>query len=614
MNLNQLLIPNLRKTAIWRSLAILEKSERRRILLMTFLQIFIGILDLFGVIAFGLLGSLAVRGIQSKPPGDKVSLVLNFLNLENRSIQIQVFIVGLLASLILISRTILTMIISRRILYFLSRRSAVMSSRLISKMLSWNLLQIQKRSPQEINYAVTGGVQSITLGIIANCSSMISDASILFVLSIGLFVLDQLSPVATFALFAGVAGTIYILVNKRAHFLGAKSVELTIASSEKIFEVVNSYREASIRNRKGFYADLIGQSRMKIANVSAELAFMPSITKYLIEITLVVGAISISGIQFALKDASHAIATLAVFLAASTRIAPAVLRLQNGALTVRSNLGIAESTIKLIEENQDDFELIEISKVPQFDYSEITPDIVCEHLTFTYPGNNSPSILDASFTIPAGKFAAIVGPSGAGKTTLVDLLLGLLDPQIGGVKVADQDVKSLIREWPGSISYVPQDILIIKGTVRENVAMGFPIGIATDQLIRDALSTALLLDVIEKLPYGFDSEVGERGTKLSGGQRQRLGIARAVFTKPKLIVLDEATSSLDGQTELDVTNALQNLKGKTTVIMIAHRLATVRNADIVIYIEAGRVIDLGTFDEVRNRVPDFDKQAQLMGL
>ena len=614
MNLSSLKFANISKSAIWRSLAILESNERKKILFMTFLQIFIGLLDLVGVIAFGLLGSLAIRGIQSQPPGDKVSLVLHFLRLDSVSVQKQVLIVGVLASITLVSRTIITMIINRRILYFLSRYSAILSSRLIAKILSWDLLTIQRKSTQEINYAVTGGVQSITLGIIANCASMVSDTSILILLTFGLFVLDPVSAFATFSLFAGVAGAIYILVNKRAHFLGATSVDLTIVSSEKIFEVLNSYREASVRNRKSYYAKLIGQSRMNIANINAELAFIPSVTKYLIEITLVLGALSISAIQFAFKDASHAIATLAVFLAASSRIAPAVLRLQNGALTVRSNLGIADSTMKLIEENRYNFNLIENPKLPNFSYPEIKPDLVCENISFTYPNKNIPAVSNANFTIPAGNFAAIVGPSGAGKTTLADLLLGLLDPQSGQVKIANQDIKSLIKDSPGSISYVPQDILIVKGSIRENVAMGFPNDIATDDLIYNALNTAQLIDVVKELPLGIDTQVGERGTKLSGGQRQRLGIARAVFTNPKLIILDEATSALDGQTESDVTKALHTLKGKTTVIMIAHRLATVRNADIVIYMDSGKIIDIGTFDEVRNRVPDFDKQAQLMGL
>jgi ABC-type multidrug transport system fused ATPase/permease subunit len=156
--------------------------------------------------------------------------------------------------------------------------------------------------------------------------------------------------------------------------------------------------------------------------------------------------------------------------------------------------------------------------------------------------------------------------------------------------------------------------MISDGTIRENVSMGYPRESASDELVWSALAVAQLSEFVSHLPEGLDTPVGERGAKISGGQRQRLGIARAMFTKPKMLVLDEATSALDGQTEADISDAIQNLKGSTTVIMIAHRLSTVRNADLVLYMDSGRIISRGSFEEVRKAVPDFDRQAQLMGL
>jgi ABC-type multidrug transport system fused ATPase/permease subunit len=180
---------------------------------------------------------------------------------------------------------------------------------------------------------------------------------------------------------------------------------------------------------------------------------------------------------------------------------------------------------------------------------------------------------------------------------------------ISGVNPLDS-----IGKWPGAISYVPQDVVISNGTIRENIAMGFPSVVATDDLVWDAIKIAQLTEFVESLPFGLDTPVGERGTKISGGQRQRLGIARAMFTKPKLLVLDEATSSLDGQTEADISDAIQKLQGSVTVVLIAHRLSTVRNVNQVIYMADGEIVARGNFDEVRSAVPDFDRQAQLMGL
>ena len=207
-----------------------------------------------------------------------------------------------------------------------------------------------------------------------------------------------------------------------------------------------------------------------------------------------------------------------------------------------------------------------------------------------------------------------MGPSGAGKTTIIDIFLGVLRPDVGSVRISGLPPQLTVAKWPGAVSYVPQDVVIAAGTIRENVALGYPLSEATDELVMSALKVAQLDMFIASLPDGIDTQVGERGTKISGGQRQRLGIARALFTRPHLLVLDEATSSLDGETEAGISEAIHALRGATTVVMIAHRLSTVRNSDIVIYMDEGSVSAVGTFNEVRDAVPDFDRQAKLMGL
>ena len=194
------------------------------------------------------------------------------------------------------------------------------------------------------------------------------------------------------------------------------------------------------------------------------------------------------------------------------------------------------------------------------------------------------------------------------------LLLGVLKPDSGKILISGHDPQSTISKWSGAISYVPQDVMISNGTIRENVGLGFPTNVVTDDLVNSALKVAALDEYVKELVENLDTPVGERGVKMSGGQRQRLGIARAMFTKPTLLVLDEATSSLDGETEASVADAIKNLKGKVTVVMIAHRLSTVKNADLVVYMHNGELIAQGTFNEVRDKVPDFDRQAKLMGL
>ena len=573
-----------------------------------------GLLDLAGVAIIGILGALAVNGVQSRLPGDRVSAVLRTLHLGDFDFQSQVAILGAAAALLLVGRTILSIIFIRRTLFFLSRRAAFISASLVSKLLSRSLLEVQARTTQQTLYALTNGVNTITMGVLGTTVTLASDTSLLLIMAIGLFLVDPVIALGSFVVFSVIGIAMYRLLHKRARDLGVSDSTLSIESNEKIVEVLSSYRESVVRNRRNYYAREIGDIRFRLANTTAAISFLPNISKYVIETTVVLGALLISATQFILQDATHAVATLAVFLAAGTRIAPAVLRLQQGALQIRGSLGTAGPTLSIIEELGDVEEVEEISDEVEVSHINFNADISVSNLTCTYPGAASPAIVDANLEIKSGMSVAIVGSSGAGKTTLVDLLLGVIEPNFGSITISNLNPKSVVSQWPGAIAYVPQDVAISNGTVRENVALGFPARVAIDELVWNAIDLAQLRSFVSELPLGLDSQVGERGARISGGQRQRLGIARALFTKPKLLVLDEATSSLDGQTEANISDAIQGLKGSVTIVMIAHRLSTVRNADLVIYLHSGRILAQGSFEHVRSSVPNFDQQAQLMGL
>jgi ABC-type multidrug transport system fused ATPase/permease subunit len=490
----------------------------------------------------------------------------------------------------------------------------VISGELISKILNQNLLQIQKRSNQETLYFVTIGVNLVTVGMLGTSITLVSDFSLLLVLSIGLFLVDPLIAMFTMLTFFLIGLVLYRLLHSRAQRLGAISSSLNISSNEKIIEVLSSYRESVVRSRRSFYASEISKQRLMLSDTMAEMSFMPSISKYIIEVTVVLGMLAIGATQFLSQDVGRAFGVLSIFLAASARIAPAVLRFQQGAIQIKASLGAANPTLELIEElrNQD----LTLGEIYELDASHtgFIPEINLSGVGFRYTEDSQLILKNLTLEIPSGQSVAIVGASGAGKTTLVDVLLGVLDPQNGKVRISGKSPSEAIKSWPGAISYVPQDVLIINGSIRENVCMGFPPQSVSDSEVWNALTIAQLEKVVQNLELGLETQVGDRGTKLSGGQRQRLGIARAMFTNPKLLVLDEATSSLDGQTESELADALHNLKGKVTVVMIAHRLSSVRKVDTVIYLENGCVRASGTFEQVRTQVPNFDKQANLMGL
>ena len=590
-------------------------SERDRILLVVvaLITLFLAFLDLIGVLLIGVMGSLSATGLSSGQTGDRVSIALSVLQIDNLDFESQVIILGLIASTLLVAKTLLSLFLVRKTLFFMSRRGAVMSSDLIARYFTIPISSINKRSAQTSIYALTSGVNSIMVGVIGVSVALISDITLLVVMSAGLFLVDPISAIGCSIIFGSLTFFLYKLMHKKLQLLSEEQGNLNIESAQRIFEAINSYRELLVRDRRGFYAQQIGSIRHKLADGSATIGFMGNLSKYVLEITLVVGAVLLAFYQFSTNTAFRAIATITIFIAASTRIVPAILRLQQGILKMKSALAQARPTVSLIRE----LYKVHIEKFPIHELSRshngFNPVVKATRVSFAY--DSSTNVLkNIDFDANLGEFVAIVGGSGAGKTTLVDVILGALEPETGEVEISGLPPRSAFSYWPGAVSYVPQDSPVINGTIKENLALGYLTNEVLDEYCWESLKLARLDDFVRSLPDRLETQVGDRGTRLSGGQKQRLGIARALITKPKLLILDEATSSLDGITESEISAELRNLKGKVTLIVIAHRLSTVVNADRIYFVESGTVKGVGTFFELKSAHPEFLEQARLMGI
>jgi ABC-type bacteriocin/lantibiotic exporter with double-glycine peptidase domain len=254
-----------------------------------------------------------------------------------------------------------------------------------------------------------------------------------------------------------------------------------------------------------------------------------------------------------------------------------------------------------------------IDNSPELQVNLESADVIFSNVSFSYHGSQESTLKEINLRVQSNQLTAIVGPSGSGKSTLFDLALGFTKPQYGSVTIAGIPTTMYVDTFPGAVSLVPQNVRISKESLRDNLLLGAETELSDLEIVH-LLQELNLRDLFDALPKGLDSDLGEFGSRLSGGQRQRIGIARALCTSPKYLFLDEATSSLDALTENVVMEFLTHAKRKLTIVVIAHRLSTVRNADQVIYLEKGTIRGQGTFEEVRQQVPDFEKQATLLGV
>jgi len=598
---------------IIRSMRAFSSKGNYRLFFIIVWNTFLGFLDLIAIVLIGILATLALNGNSSKQ-AEQLRQILGFIGGRDWEFSKLISIIALTTAVLFFVKTLLSIVFTRRILHYLSLKAASLSSALVAILLTKPITSLQTRSSHETLYLVTRGVELVALQILATFFVLISDAFLVLTIFILIFAVDPVTSVLALLVFGITSYILNLLLHSKASILGQRNALLNVKSNEVIMEVFQSYRELVVGNRRPFYVEKISQIRKNLAFTSAEMNFMPYISKYALEFTVILSAIVISGSQFLMNGSSSAIQTLAVFLGAGTRLAPAILRIQQSVLQIKSSETMAILTLDLFDDLGPEVSPVEKVSQMSFSHTGFVPKIELNNITYTYPSKTTPSLQAISLKIEAGQHVAIVGPSGAGKSTLVDVLLGVVAPDSGSVKISEVEPLEAFSRWPGATSYVPQNIFISSGTIKENLALGYdPQGIPIDEYMR-AMDSAALSTYLSSLNLGLDTEVGELGAKMSGGQKQRLGIARALITNPLLLVLDEATSSLDAESEDAISSAVTKLGDKVTTITIAHRLSTVINADQVIYMSEGKVLFIGSFQAVREAVPDFDSQAKMLGL
>jgi ABC-type multidrug transport system fused ATPase/permease subunit len=604
-----------RKNPVMICSRLLTAEDRKKMWLISIAQSLLGVLDIVGIALLGILGSLTISGVQSKDPSGIVAEFLILINMDELGFQSQVALMAFFAVILLTSKTLLSILFTKKILLFFSQKSAAISTTLVKKLLTGSMNTVKERNPQDIVYSVTSGVSSISVGVLGSFASIVSDAFLLILIFVSLFAVNYVVALAMTTYFFLVAFILYHFLHSRARGIGEKSASLQIRTNKKLLEALDSFREIYVRNRENHYIRTYSESRSEFGKLEAEQAFFPNISKYGMEISVFLGALILSAALFVSTDATEAAGTLALFLAAGMRTAPAILRLQQGVLNIKMQFGLARPTIDIMQELKFEHneKLDPIAKKAQVS-PEFSASIEINNVSFEYPGSGKSVLKNISMSISPGMTVAIVGPSAAGKSTLIDCILGLQIPSAGEIYISGKSPREAVKTWPRAIGFVPQQVTLFEGSVSENIALGFSTHEIDRSAVLSSIKKAALNDFVQSLPGSIDSPISERGNNLSGGQKQRIGIARALYSQPGIVILDEATSALDAETEKLIGDSLQLLKGNTTLVIVAHRLSTVQKSDAIAYIEDGEILAIGKFEEVRRAIPNFDRQAKLMGL
>lgn len=581
---------------------MLPDGSRRFLLTYGVLTAALALLDL---VVLGIVGTL----LQSVLSGSGVSLPL-IGDLATTAGQATA-LVAVCAGIVL--KGVLAVILLRIATRRFAQHEVAIGSRLLAGYLASPWAARLSKNTSELVRTVDVGVGVSVAGILIPTMTLFGEAGTLVAIVVALAFFDPLIAVVTIGYLAVVSLLLAGIISPYAVANGRENRAWSQRTVRVLSEALGALKEVTLAGRTGDVQTRVHLTRGHSSRARAEASFLAQLPRYVLETALILGFALIGGVGYLTGGTAGALAAVGMFGVAGFRLVPSLTRLQTVQSQVNSNAAHAHQVVADITDAETTLAR-RAAERPQHELDAEHPDIVLNEVTYTYPGTSTPALDRVSLQIPPGAHVAFVGASGAGKSTMVDILLGLLEPTAGHLEVGGEPLELVQHSWWRRIGYVPQDVYLFDATVAENVALTWDREKVDETRVRAALDDAQLLATVEAREGGIDARVGERGLAFSGGQRQRLGIARGLYNDPRVLVMDEATSALDTATEAAVSRAVDGLHGAVTVITVAHRLATIRESDIVFFLRDGHLVAQGTFEEVVAQVPDFAEQAALAGL
>jgi ABC-type multidrug transport system fused ATPase/permease subunit len=603
--------------AIKASLAFMSPKERSKWYFLTGLRALLSLLDLAGILAIGFVVTSTAIFLTS---GSDPNRVVEFAGLEIPAVNAQTLPSVSAAVLVLfLSKALLSVILTKRAAFFVATIEARSAKAIAEIAFGGDLGDIRKRSREEIMYAIQGGSPAAFNSLLNAVNSLINEAMLFLVICVGFLFVDSWATLAAVLYFSLIVLVMQHFVGSLMTKAGQTAAESSVAANTAINDMLFVFRELLVLGKRDKYIDSIYRARLAAAESAANQHYLSGMPRYIIEAALLVGVGLFVLVQALAGDIVKSAATIGVFLSGGFRLTAALLPLQGALLTINSAIPSARTA----------HEILEVAKAKQLDDSKKLSSVAGSRLqekasfnspiglelrnvSFSYPDADQPALRNVSFKVVAGSQVALMGPSGAGKSTIADLLCRVLLPDSGDIIRTQTPAEIGFTQGLGGVSYVPQRPGLVSGTILDNVALAESDKLVDRNRALEALQLANLADLVAGMPEGLDTSLGKLQDGLSGGQMQRLGLARALYTKPGLLVMDEATSALDAESEAEIQAALDSMRGKVTVVLIAHRLNTIQHADRVVLVEDGRVKDSGTFKELIARNPSVERVVDLM--
>ena len=594
---------------LYRKLSYLLTRREKRNGVILFALMILG--ALFEVVGVGAIPAFV--GVISMPERllefTSVRVVYDFLGMESPQDMVLWSALGLIVIFTLKNLYLAFMAYIRA--RYTSNRQVTISNRLFRAYLHSAYTFHLQRNTAELLRNTNSEAGAITGGVLLPMMSLLMEACVLVFIFVLLFVVEPLVTLITFGVFGTITVLFYRVTREKITEYAKEEQYHRKQSVQAVNQGLGGFKDARILGREQFFLNSYQESTWFKAKAARFKAVISALPRLFLETMAVAGMLGVSALLVAQdRPLETVVPTLTLLGVAIVRLMPSFTKIAGDFTALKWGqraLDVVYDDIVALDSAER-----ELKKRRSSDHREplvFAREIRLDGLSYHYPGSDEQALRDITLSIPHHASVGFVGPSGAGKTTIVDVVLGLLTPTEGRVLVDDVDIQDRLPAWQRKIGYIPQHIYLTDDTVRRNVAFGMDDDEIRDEAVWDAIDAAQLRELIESLPEGLGTMVGERGVRLSGGQRQRIGIARALYHKPEVLVMDEATSALDNQTERLIVDALEQLQGQHTMIVIAHRLSTVRNCDTLFMLDHGRLVAAGSYDELMASSNEFQQMA-----